>query len=90
MAKCHHETINGISVWIPGCMGGAVYGDKYHCTCTSTPRQNTKELPGTDKQHTEPAIADIIDVIESLAKRLSVEDQHWMLAKLGRLQQAGR
>lgn len=31
---CHYARDHkGRRFWLPGCMGGAVYGDKDHCTC---------------------------------------------------------
>jgi len=31
--RCRFVTEGGTRFWLPQCMGGAVYGDKLHCTC---------------------------------------------------------
>lgn len=44
MARCHMATDkeSGTKYWLPGCMGGAVYGDLDYCTCWGTPERITR------------------------------------------------
>ena len=40
---CHYETIDGVRVFFPGCMGGAVYGDRSHCTCERPTKKDIEQ-----------------------------------------------
>jgi len=41
---CGFYKIKNLRVWIPYCMGGAVHGNKNHCTCKSNPVDRISEL----------------------------------------------
>ena len=56
---CHYETIDGVRVFFPGCMGGAVYGDKSHCTCV---RPSKKDL--------EQRVSDLENKVKQLEKKM--------------------
>lgn len=57
--KCHYEYIKGLRVFIPGCMGGAVYG-LYGCCCPS----NTE-----NKQELYEMIQDLTERVDELERR---------------------
>jgi len=60
---CHFETIHGVKVWLPDCMGGAVYGDKYHCTCERGKRPDAIRISYLERE------------VKTLALRLKVIEE---------------
>lgn len=48
MKRCHNIKVDGMTVFIPGCMGGATHGSSVGCTCVSAARVRHQEEEDDD------------------------------------------
>lgn len=79
MDRCRHIYASGTRVYVPGCMGGAVYGIS-GCTCQPAPvRHNAKQLE--ELSNTCDRLA---DAVKELAKEVKLFRKPLPAAYLGK------